>query len=167
MGIGHFAAGLATKRLAPKASLGVLLLASEATDLLWIVFALTGVENFQTAYWSHSLFMSVVWSIVAALLAWRFYRDYRTGLVIGLVFFSHWVLDFISHPMGALGMGSQPDLPLFFAGSPKVGLGLYNSAVGMVVGEVSLLALGIALYLKTRKLALAQSPGGGKRAAGD
>ncbi len=151
MGIAHLAAGLAAKPVAPKASLGVLLLASEAIDILWIALFLAGIENFRSSPWSHGLFMSVVWSLLAALLAWRFYRDFQTGAVIGLVVLSHWVLDFISHPMGALGMGHQPDLPLFFAGSPKVGLGVYNSVVGMVAGELILLSLGLLIYLNARK----------------
>jgi hypothetical protein len=70
--------------------------------------------------------MSVIWSVAAALLSARIFRDYRAGAVIGLLVFSHWVLDFISHPMG-FGHPQPPDLPLLFHGSPKVGLGLYNS----------------------------------------
>jgi hypothetical protein len=49
--------------------------------------------------WSHGLFMSVVWSLVAALLVARIYRSKRAGTVVGLLVFSHWMLDFVSHPI--------------------------------------------------------------------
>jgi hypothetical protein len=147
-GIAHLGVGLAAKQFAPKAQLGVLLVASEVIDLLWGVFALTGVENMKYSPWSHGLFMSVIWSLLAGLLAARFYRDNRTGVVIGLVVFSHWVIDFITHPM----FGGPPDLFLLFAGSPKVGLGLYSSiAPGLVVAlEIGLVLVGLIIYLRGR-----------------
>ena len=147
MGIGHLGAGLAVKRLAPQVSLGVLLLAAELIDILWIIFALAGIETMGFSPWSHSLFMAVVWSVAAAFIAGIFYRSRRAAVLIGLVVFSHWVLDFISHPMGALGMGAQPDLPLFFAGSVRVGLGLYNTIPGVIIGELGMILLGLAFYL--------------------
>jgi hypothetical protein len=55
------------------------------------------------------------------------------------------VLDFIVH---------LPDLPLFFDGSPKVGLGLWATGLGLIVSgvlEVALLAGGVAIYIVTRK----------------
>jgi len=146
MGIGHLSAGLVVKRLAPQVSLGVLLLAAELIDLLWIVFALAGIEAMGYSPWSHGLFMAGVWSVAAALIAGFFYRSRRAAVLIGVVVFSHWVLDFISHPMGALGMGSQPDLPLFFAGSTRVGLGLYKTVPGVIVGELGMILLGLAFY---------------------
>jgi len=76
------------------------------------------------------------------VIAFLFYRDRRTSIVIGLLVFSHWVLDFIAH---------DSDLPLLFNGSPLVGLGLESSlAVGLIM-ELSLLAGGIAIYLVARK----------------
>jgi hypothetical protein len=152
VGIGHLGVGLAAKRVAPKASLGILLLAAEAIDLLFGVFWAIGVEHLPkpgfvpSNPWSHGLFMSVVWSLAAAALALLFYRDRRTSIVLGLVVFSHWVLDFISHPM----MSKVPDLPLFFAGSPRVGLGLYNSTAAIVACEFGLPILGFIIYLRAR-----------------
>lgn len=146
MGIGHLGAGLAAKRLAPQVSLGVLLLATELIDILWIIFALVGIEKMGLSPWSHGLFMAVIWSMAVGLLAGYFYRSRRAAALIGLVVFSHWLLDFISHPMGALGMGSQPDLPLFFAGSAQVGLGLYKTVPGVVIGELGLILLGLVCY---------------------
>ena len=150
MGIGHFGAGLAVKRLAPQVSLGVLFLAAELIDILCIVFTLVGIESMGFIPWSHGLFMAVVWSFAAAFAAGFFYRSRRAATLIGAVVFSHWVLDFISHPMGTLGIGSQPDLPLFFAGLLRVGLGLYNSVPGVIVGELGMILLGLAFYIPYR-----------------
>lgn len=60
--------------------------------------------------WSHGLFMAAVWSLLGFALAFLLSRHLRTGLIIGALVFSHWVLDFISHPMG-MGKKLPPDLP--------------------------------------------------------
>jgi hypothetical protein len=157
---GHFAVGLAAKPVAPKVPLGVLFLATVILDVLAIAFAFAGIEGVKTGIpWSHGLFMSVIWSVVGALLAARLYREYRAGVVVGLLVFSHWVLDFISHSIPfssfswrswqwSFGNPLPPDLPLIFAGSPKVGLGLYNSisAVEATALELGMFILGAAVY---------------------
>jgi hypothetical protein len=51
-----------------------------------------------------------------------------------------------SHPMG-MGRDLPPDLPLLFEGSPKVGLGLYNSVAAALVTDLGLLVGGIVVYL--------------------
>jgi hypothetical protein len=155
MFFGHIAVGLAAKPVAPKAPLGVLLVSATAIDTLSGVFALAGVETIDAAGnssipWSHGLFMAVVWSIAGLGLAWLLLRDRRTATTLGLVVFSHWLLDFISHPMG-LGQELPPDLPLLFEGSPKVGLGLYHSVPAALITEFGLFAAGIAVYLLTTK----------------
>ena len=157
MGPGHLAVGLAAKRVAPKVHLGVLLLATEVLDILCFGFIFAGIERSSTdpalvsIPWSHGLFMSVIWSVLAALVAARIFRNNRTGAIIGLVVFSHWVLDFISHPMG-IGQPLPPDLPLLFDGSPKVGLGLYNYSLAVAIAtDFGLLILGVAIYIRTIK----------------
>ncbi|HEX9115151.1 MAG TPA: hypothetical protein VGA61_03725, partial [Anaerolineae bacterium] len=92
--IGHLGIGLAAKRVVPKVPLGVLLVASDATDILWGILALTGIESLDQSPWSHSLATSVGLSAMAALLAGRIYRDRRVGMAVGLVVLSHWALDF-------------------------------------------------------------------------
>ena len=158
MGPGHIAVALAAKPIAPKAPLWALLAACEAADLLSFVFLAVGLEKPAVSTvdlvhgvrfivpgsipWSHGLFMSVVWSALAALLAWLFLRDRRAATVIGLVVFSHWLLDLIVH---------LPDLPLFFAGSPKVGLGLWGSGPGLIAAgllEFVMLGVGIVIYVR-------------------
>ena len=159
--IGHFSVGLAAKTMAAKVPLGILLLATWILDVLAIVFGFAGIEKAGNIGnpWSHGLFMSIVWSVLAALLITRIYRDRRAGMVVGLLVLSHWVLDFISHPIPfssfswrswqwSYGHPLPSDLPLLFGSSPKVGLGLYNSisAVEATVLEFGMFLLGVAIY---------------------
>ena len=102
------------------------------------------------AVWSHSLLMASIWSGLAGLVAARIGRRTRTGVVFGLVVFSHWVVDFITHPMTAV-FPSDIGLPLWFHGSPLVGLGLYRHMSGVYVGEFGTLALGIVVYVFARR----------------
>lgn len=158
---GHLAIGFATKPGAPAVPVWVFLLASWLLDLLSFGFEALGLEKFavsQTNFehgvqvlvpgsipWSHGLFMSILWSVIFGMIVFIFFRDRRTSVILGLVVFSHWVLDFIVHPS---------DLPLFFEGSPNLGLGLWTSGPGLiasVVLEFVLLAGGLAIYIRWRK----------------
>jgi len=91
--IGHFAVSLAAKRVAPKIPLGILLLTTEVLDLLFFLFLAVGIESGEpgpvSIPLSHGLFMSAIWSGIAALLAARIYRNNRAGAIIGLLVFSH------------------------------------------------------------------------------
>jgi len=143
MGPGHLAIAFAAKPVAPKAPLWTLLVASEALDLLCFGFVAVGIEKFGVTTvdmaqgiriltpglipWSHGLFMSLVWSVVAAGLAYLVFRDRHASGILGLVVFSHWALDLVVH---------LPDLPLFFDGSPKVGLGLWATGPGLILSGV-------------------------------
>ena len=86
----------------------------------------------------------------------------RAGAVIGLVVLSHWLLDFVSHPIPfasfswrlwqwSFGHPLPPDLPLLFGGSKKVGLGLYNmiSALEATALELGMLLLGFEVYMRS------------------
>ncbi len=148
---GHLGIALAAKPLAPKNTLGVLLVAASAADILCGAFTAFGIEGIDanaavSIPLSHGLFMSIVLSFAAMALAFLISRNTKMSIVIGLLVLSHWILDFISHPMG-MGKVIPKDLPLFFGDSPKVGLGLYNSAAAAIVTEFGLLAMGISIYL--------------------
>jgi len=151
MFIGHIGLGFAAKRLAPKAPLGLLLVAAEAVDVLAGLLVLLGIERmrphpgitammsleFVSYPWSHSLASTLFWATAAGLLAGGLRKDRRTGIVVGLLVATHWLLDYVSH---------RPDLPLLADGGLKVGLGLWNSVAGTLVVELGLMALGVALY---------------------
>lgn len=151
-GLAHVGVGLAAKRFAPNVPVGVLLLGAYVIDIVWVVFFAAGVEHFgvtTTNPWSHGLFMAVVWSAVAALIAQRCCHNLRTSIIIGLLVFSHWVVDFISHPMTAAFPGDR-GLPLLFEGSPIVGLGVWSTQLGVNIGEYGTLMVGLVIYLWTR-----------------
>jgi hypothetical protein len=153
-GLGHLGLGFAAKPIVPKVHLVVLLIATELIDVLWGIFYFTGIDrgnpDMNSSPWSHSLFMSVIWSVLAALLVGRIYHNRRSGIVTGLLVFSHWLTDFITHPMGAVYGGTPlpPDLPLFFNSSHKVGLGLYNHSFTIAIAtDIGMLISGIIIYL--------------------
>jgi hypothetical protein len=148
--IAHLGIGFAAKRFAPKVHILILLLATDVLDILWAVFTLVGLESMGFSPWTHSLFMSIVWSLLAGLIFGIIYRNYRTGIFLGALVLSHWVLDFITHPMGAVAGGQplRPDLPLFFQRTPLVGLGLYNhSFVVAIATDLGMFILGLSVYV--------------------
>ena len=126
MFVGHFAAGFAGKRFAPRVSLGTLILAGAFADLLWIIFFLMGVErvviqpgfmaanslNLVYVPFSHSLLMDIVWG---AVFGGIYYRG--AGILFAVVL-SHWLLDFIVH---------SPDMAIAPGIDARFGLGLWNS----------------------------------------
>ena len=80
MFIGHFATGLAAKKVAPKPSLGTLFMAAQFIDLLWPVLLLLGWENvivdpgntkvtplnFTDYPFSHSMLFVLIWAVLFA-----------------------------------------------------------------------------------------------------
>jgi len=155
MFLGHFAVGLAGKRVCPRTSLGTLTLAALFLDALWPLFLLLGLERAEitpstnsfllldfTSYpLSHSLLMTLVWG--ALFTALYFARTkYRAGAILcgGLVL-SHWVLDYVTH---------LPDLPLW-PGGPRVGLGLWNYPAAAVLVESLMFLGGVWVYTRVTR----------------
>lgn len=155
-GFAHLGVGLAAKQVAPKIPVGILVAGAYAIDIVWGGFWLAGVEKYPgegvaaTAPWSHGLFMSLVWSAVTALVTVLITRNRRTALVMGLLVFSHWVVDFIAKPM-THAFPNDAGLPLLFDGSPTVGLGLWRTALGEYIGEYGTVAAGLVIYLLARR----------------
>ena len=157
-GLAHAGIGLAAKRITPKVPLIVLLFAAYAIDFIWGIFFVAGLEGLSSpgqespSYWSHGLFMAVVWSILIGVVVLLISRNRFAALMIGLLVFSHWVVDFISHPMTAV-FPDDTGLPLFFTDSPLVGLGIWRTQLGVNIGEYGTLIIGLIIYLLTlRKL---------------
>jgi membrane-bound metal-dependent hydrolase YbcI (DUF457 family) len=154
MFIGHFAVGLGAKKIAPELNLGILFIACQLLDLIWPVLVLMGIEkvsvdhlatvvtplNFEYYPFSHSLVMTIVYSLLVGIVAGLFFKSKRLGFVLGLVTASHWVLDFVTH---------RPDMPIWFEGQ-KVGLGLWNSFTLAVSIELLIFAVGIFFYVKSK-----------------
>jgi prolipoprotein diacylglyceryltransferase len=158
--LAHASIGLMAKSIAPKAPLWALLAATEVLDAVSIGLIAVGIERGATTQldfehglqylsqqsipWSHGLFMSLVWSVVVAVIGYLLFRDRRTSILIGLLVFSHWVLDFIVYL----------NIPVLFDGSSMIGLGLITSRPGLLVGiilEIVLIVGGITIYWVTRK----------------
>jgi hypothetical protein len=150
----HLGVGLAAKSTAPRVPVGILIASAYAIDIIWGIFYFAGIEHLpgpdhvSANPWSHGLFMALVWSLLAGLLAWRL-GGRRTGVVIGLLVLSHWVVDFISHPMTA-AFPDDTGLPIFFSNEPLIGLGVWSSELGMNIGEYGGATLGLVIYLVTR-----------------
>ncbi len=156
MFIGHFAVGFAAKRVVPRTSLAWLIAAPLFLDLLWPIFLLLGLETVRIEPgntrvtpldlhdypYSHSLLMSVVWSIVFALAYFGLYRERITALYLGIGVFSHWVLDFVSH---------RPDMPLYPGSDIYLGLGLWNSVPATLTVELLMFAGGVALFTQATR----------------
>jgi len=155
MFIGHFAVGLAAKRVLPAVSLGTLFLAVQFADLRWPTFVLLGLESFTNQPgitvvtpldfvnypYSHSLVMSAVWAIVFGATYWGINRNMKcTVVILSVLVLSHWLLDFVTH---------RPDMPLTISGEQVVGLGLWNSLPGTMIVEITMFIIGIGLYLKS------------------
>jgi membrane-bound metal-dependent hydrolase YbcI (DUF457 family) len=156
MFVGHFALGLAGKRLAPRVSLGTWFLSVQLLDLVWPVFLLLGLEqvrvtpgytllsplDFYHYPWTHSLVTAILWGLGFFLVAVLVRRGPGRGAaaaLLGLGVVSHWLLDAVVH---------RPDLPIFPLMGRYVGLGLWDRPVLAVALELALFALGTAVYLR-------------------
>ena len=159
--IGHYAASLVLKGVDKRTSLGMLFLAVQFVDILFLPLVLTGVEHFNIVEnftesthfdlyfmpYTHGLLASFFWA-GAVYIAFRFLsltkavNKNRAAIVMGLAVLSHWFLDLIVH---------TPDLPLWSDSSTKVGFGLWNNAIATYLLEAILLLVGLGIYLKSTK----------------
>lgn len=155
MFLGHFALAMAAKKLAPKASLGTLVLSAQFADCLWPVLLLLRLEqvrivpgitrvtplDFISYPISHSLLLQLVWGFLlgGGYFMWR--RDLPTALAVAALLPTHWLLDFFAH---------RPDMPLY-PGGPKVGLGMWNSLPLTLLAEFGLFLIGLLLYLRATR----------------
>ena len=125
---GHFAAALALKAQVPRAPTWGLLVGVGVLDILFGPFVLAGIERVSLTPgispgfsldhidWSHSLVMSVVWSILFGAAFLR--RGRRVAAVMAVAVFSHFVLDIVMHP---------PDLALWPGSAAHLGFGLWRT----------------------------------------
>ncbi len=153
MFLGHFALGLAGKRLAPKVSLGTLFLATQWADLVFFPLTLAGLEHFRVAPgataitpmdfydypWSHSLLALTIWGLFVGGVYFAFRKSRAGAWVLAAGVVSHWVLDVIVH---------RPDMPVGWGG-PYLGLRLWDSRPATIAAELLTFAGGIVVYLKS------------------
>jgi len=145
---GHFAAGLAIKGRTPQAPTWGLLVGVGFLDILFGPFVLLGIERVSMTPgvtpgfsldhidWSHSLLMSLVWSIAYAACFARYGR--RVMAAMGLAVFSHFLLDLPMHP---------GDLALWPGSTVHLGMGLWRTLpTAWWFVELAVLGAGLGYY---------------------
>ncbi|MGD0364557.1 MAG: metal-dependent hydrolase [Bryobacteraceae bacterium] len=154
--VGHIAVGLAAKPIAPRVSLGTLLLAALLPDLLWCMFLLAGVEHValqpgrgaanyfgaSDIEFSHSLLMAAVWGALLAAVYWFARHRARGAWILFAAVMSHWPLDFLAH---------RPDMALAPGVHRYLGLGLWRSAPATVLVEGGLWIAAIVVYMRATR----------------
>ncbi len=125
-------------------------LAVQAMDLMAGVLVMFGIEGTRLnaagepifhVPWSHSLISSIFIAVAAAGL-YRVFRPKASGkamVVIGVLAFSHWVLDLVVH---------RPDLALYPGSETLLGFGLWNFPWIAFALEAGLLAAAFAFWQK-------------------
>ena len=150
---GHFGFAAAVKSRETGAPLWALMLATVWLDVVFVPLFLTHVETIKAvsgppgayggaeifADYTHSLVGAVALSVLlglGALVLW----GRRSGLVIGAVAFSHWLLDLVVH------RADMPILPGDIGRLPRLGLGLWRWPSASAGLELLLVLIGAALY---------------------
>jgi len=150
---GHFGFAAGVRSQAAEVPLWALMLAAVWLDIVFVPLLLAQVEGIEAAPGLHAGYGAAIIhadythslvgaALLAVLLGWMasFLWGFRGGVVIGLVSFSHWVLDLIVH---------RPDLPILpgnLLGLPKLGFGLWRFPVASAVLELFILIVGAGLY---------------------
>lgn len=168
---GHFGFAALVKSRERQVPLWALMLATVWLDIVFVPLLLAGIEtihpvpgvnggyggNLIYADWTHSLlgalFLSVIFGAVCALPWGR-----RCGVVLGLVTFSHWLLDLIMH------RGDMPILPRNMGHLPRLGFGLWQTRAGSIVAELTLILIGAWLYARAAR-SVTLSAGGHRQRA--
>lgn len=151
MVIGHYLPSFAAKRVEKRMPMWLLFLAPQMIDVVWSVLIILGIEknrvipgingeNFLDNYYipfTHSLPGALFISGIAFFIYKMVRKSNREALIFGLVVFSHWLFDLISH---------RPDIPLW-GGTYKVGFGLSYYPIADFLTQASFFLIGIALYV--------------------
>ena len=150
---GHFGFAALVKSRERRVPLWALMLATVWLDVVFVPLFLAGKETMESvpgtrggyggniihADYTHSLLGAVVLSAVFGMIAsvpW----GRRNGIVLGLVSFSHWLLDLVVH------RGDMPILPGNIGGLPKLGFGLWQITPAAITSELLLLLAGAWFY---------------------
>ena len=155
---GHFGFAALVKSREREVPLWSLMLATVWLDIVFVPLFLAGIETIEPApgtnggygagiihaNYTHSLLGAIVLSAIlgAACGAWW---GRRSGVVIALVAFSHWVLDLIVH------RGDLPLLPGNWGHLPTLGFGLWRVPLAAMCVEAALVAAGAWLYYRAAR----------------
>ena len=154
MFVGHLAVGLAAKRIEPRVSLAVWMLAAMLADFLAFCFFIAGIEHagimpgvktnrfLGDIPYSHSLLMDLGWGALLAIVYFVFRRHARAAWLVCAAVVSHWLLDFISH---------RPDMQLAPGLPAAFGLGLWNSIPATLLVEGGVWLLAVIFYVRVTR----------------
>ncbi|QMV42789.1 metal-dependent hydrolase [Cohnella cholangitidis] len=161
---GHFGLAAGVRAKAPEVPLWALMAATQLLDVAFIPFLAAGVETMEEetgsgygdwiihADYTHSLLGAIVLAVLAGMLAKKLWGA-KSGRVIGLVVFSHWLLDLVVH------RADMPLLPGNLGDLPLLGLGAWK-VEGIAIGlESILIAAGLIMYTR----AVLKTAGSGRR----
>ncbi len=150
---GHFGFAALVKSRERQVPLWALMLATVWLDIVFVPLFLVGVEtlkpvpglrggygeNIIHADYTHSLVGALVLSAIFGIpCAARWGK--RCGLSLGLVSFSHWLLDLVVH------RHDMPLLPGDAGHLPRLGFGLWQIRTGSICAELALVVGGAWLY---------------------
>jgi hypothetical protein len=150
---GHFGFAAAVKGRERQTPLWALMLATVWLDVVFVPLLAAGVETTENAPgtnggygnaiihadYTHSLVGALVLAALFGLVAARPWGR-RTGVVLAVVVFSHWVLDLVVH---------RADLPLLPGNAgdlPRLGFGLWKVPAASIAVELALVVAGAYLY---------------------
>jgi hypothetical protein len=154
---GHFGFAALVKSRERQAPLWALMLATVWLDIVFVPLFVAGVETITLvgrpggygagiihADYTHSLVGAIALSLVFGLaFGWRW--GSRTAIVLGLVSFSHWILDLLVH---------RADMPLFPGHDlhqPRFGFGLWRHPSTAASMELMLVVMGAWLYWRAAR----------------
>jgi hypothetical protein len=169
---GHFGFAAMVKGREPATPLWILMLATVWLDIVFIPLFLMGIETIHLvpgahsgygtaiihADYTHSLIGAAVLSALlgaASSAVW----GRRSGVVIGLVAFSHWLLDLIVH------RADMPILPANVGNLPRLGFGLWRFPIASAAVELFLVLLGAWMYWRAARAVTARAGRGHRLAA--
>jgi hypothetical protein len=168
---GHFGFAAVVKSRQHRVPLWALMLATVWLDILFVPLFLKKVETLEPvpglaggygqniihADYTHSLIgallLSAIFVIVCAV-PW----GKRCGVVLGLVSFSHWLLDLVVH---------RHDLPLLPGNAgdlPRLGFGLWKLRWASIAAELLLVIVGAWLYWQAARAVTISAASSQKRA---
>ena len=150
---GHFGFAAIVKSRETRVPLWSLMLATVWLDIVFIPLFVMKIETIKTvpglpggygeniiyADYTHSLVGALVLSAVFALIFGPLWGK-RCAIVLGMVSFSHWLLDLIVH------RHDMPILPGNFGHLVRLGFGLWQHRTVSIVAELLLVILGAGCY---------------------
>lgn len=156
---GHFGFAAAVKAKAPSIPLWTLMLACQWLDVVFVPLLAFGVERLTPiegvkepgygqviiyADYTHSLVGALVLAaLFGAIAAARYGKT--SGLVLGGVVMSHWVLDIFMH------RADMPLLPGDAGNFPRLGFGLWRSPAGSGALELLFVLAGAYFYWRAAR----------------